>query len=333
MGAYSSKFYWNTKYNLLNRLSQYKIHLCSQHLTVKQCHLMQLNNILTIDIEEWFQCYNIESCITRDDWDNIPSRLDLGVRKFLDILDESNTKATCFILGYAAVRHPHIIKMIAERGHEIACHGWDHKLISKQSPAEFQRETEDSVKAITDITGKEIKGYRASNFTIVKTTLWALKILAEMGFQYDSSIFPIKRSRYGISAFPRNPVRIDLDDELEIIEFPLPTMRICGYNLPVGGGGYLRLYPYRLTKWAISKLNQDGIPATVYIHPWELDPDQPRIKKVITLKKRMMHYCQLESTEKKLRNLLRDFRFTTAENVYKSIKCNCGSLDLESINK
>jgi polysaccharide deacetylase family protein (PEP-CTERM system associated) len=218
--------------------------------------LIKVKNILTIDIEEWFQCYNFEGCITRDDWDIIPSRLDTGVNKFLDILDESNTKATCFILGYVAVKHPHIVRMIAERGHEVACHGWDHKLITRQSQDEFQRETEDSVKAITDITGKEVKGYRASNFTIVKDTLWALRILAEIGFQYDSSIFPFKRSRYGISAFPRNPVRIELDNDLEIVEFPLPTMKICGKSLPAGGGGYLRLYPYHLTKWAIKELNK-----------------------------------------------------------------------------
>ncbi|MCF7811743.1 DUF3473 domain-containing protein [bacterium] len=294
---------------------------------------MQVNNILTIDVEEWFQCYNIEGCIARDDWDNIPSRLAVGVDKFLDILNESNTKATCFILGYIAVRHPKIIRKIAERGHEIACHGWDHKLITRQSPDEFQRETEDSVKAITDITGKEVKGYRASNFTIVKDTLWALKILAEIGFQYDSSIFPFKRSRYGITAFPRNPIRINLNSDLEIIEFPLPTMKIFGKSLPAGGGGYLRFYPYGITKWAINELNKGGIPATVYIHPWELDPDQPRVKKGIDLKKRMMHYCRLSSTETKLRSLLRDFRFTTIENVYNSIKNNCDSLDIEGVGK
>jgi len=281
--------------------------------------MFMTTNILTFDVEEWFQVYNLSGAISRADWDNIPSRLEIGTQRFLDLLDESDCKATCFILGWVARKYPQVVKNIADRGHEIGCHGWDHKPVFDMTEGEFRSETEDAVKALSDATGAEIIGYRASNFSITGSNLWALDILAECGFRYDSSIHPFGGRRYGVAGFPRGPVRLKLPSGREIVEFPLPTAHVFGCVLPVAGGGYLRFWHYRLTKWAIGKLNRSNLPAVVYIHPWELDPEHPRVGRGVSPIRKWMHYYNLRSTEPKLKKLLKDFSFEKMGALYETI--------------
>ncbi len=278
-----------------------------------------MKNILTVDVEEWFQVYNLREAIPRVNWDMLPSRLDVGVYKLLDMLDRYSCRATFFVLGWVAERKPGTIREIARRGHEIACHGWDHKPVTGMSPDEFHAETSDSLKVLSDITGTDITGYRASNFSIDTSRPHALETLADLGFQYDSSIFPFRRGRYGTAGFPRGPVRLVLPGGVSLVEFPLPTVRLPGGTLPVAGGGYLRLFPYRFTRLGIHRMNSEGIPAVVYLHPWELDPDQPRLSGGSRLKK-WMHYQNLKGTEGILERLLGEFRCYSMSEAYDTVK-------------
>lgn len=274
-------------------------------------------NILTLDVEEWFQVQNLADSIPKVSWHRLPSRVEVGLNLFLDILDEYDVKATFFILGWIVLRFPQVVGKIVKRGHEAACHGWEHEMISRMNAGSFRDETDAAATAIADIAGKPVMGYRAPTFSINKDNLWAFEILGELGFKYDSSVYPIRRERYGMPGFPRYPVRLDLPSGADLVEFPLPTMRLPGMNLPVGGGGYLRFWPYAMTKKAVELLNFSGVPAVVYLHPWELDPDQPRILQGSQIK-RWMHYHNLSQTETNLRNLLIDFKFTTMEEAYRN---------------
>lgn len=248
---------------------------------------------LSIDLEDWFQVYNFSKIISFDDWDKQEHRLEKNTHKVLDILDANDTKATFFVLGWNAERFPSLIKEIHKRGHEIASHGYSHRLVYHMSPEEFADDLDKSIKSIKNACGVKPIGYRAPSFSIVKKNLWALDILKEKGFEYDSSMVPIKHPDYGIKGIPNKPFSIR-----GIKEIPLSTT----YGLPVGGG-YFRTYPYFLTKHLL-KQNKHAV---FYIHPWEFDPGMPRHN--LPLMKKFRHYNGLSSTEGKFRRLVEEVGF------------------------
>ncbi len=264
-------------------------------------------NAITIDVEDYYQVSAFESVVPSDSWGSYESRVEKNTYLLLDLLEETQAYATFFVLGWVAQRHPKLVKAIHQRGHEVSSHGYSHQRVYTQTPDKFREETRLSKKILEDIIGKAVNGYRAASYSITGESLWAIDILIEEGFLYDSSIFPVVHDRYGIPNAERFSHVIERQSG-SIREFPLSTLRFCGVNLPVGGGGYLRLFPYSLTKWAIKHLNlKEQQPAIVYLHPWEVDPKQPRINGSRLSKFR--HYVNLGKTEQTLRSLLSDFKF------------------------
>jgi polysaccharide deacetylase family protein (PEP-CTERM system associated) len=266
-------------------------------------------NALSIDVEEYFQVTGLEGAIKRDTWDAIPSRLMVGLSKVVDILERTGTKATFFILGWVAERCPEAVRLISSRNHEIGIHGYDHSLIYRQDPATFEADVSRALAAVRKVHTGEILGYRAPTFSIREDTLWALDILQKLGLKYDSSIFPFKRERYGIPGSPLGPHEI----KPGLIEFPMSVVQILGRPVPVGGGGYFRLYPYAFTSWAVERLNREGRPVMTYLHPWEFDPDQPNVK--TDFGNHFRHRVNLDKTASRLERLCRTFRFAPAREV------------------
>lgn len=271
-------------------------------------------NAVTFDVEDYFQVSNFDSFVKRDDWEKYESRVVNNTRKILDILFENNTKATFFVLGWVAEKFPEIVKEIDLQGHEVASHGYSHRLVYQLSRDEFREDLFKSLKILEGITGKRVIGYRAASCSITKDSLWALDILKEAGIKYDASIFPIYHDRYGIPKAERFAHKWNNNG---LVEFPFSTIRICGQNIPVAGGGYFRLYPYRLTKSAIKKINSEGNPAMVFIHPWEIDSQQPRIKTGFLAGFR--HYVNLKENEAKLKKILKDFKFAKVADILESL--------------
>ena len=267
----------------------------------------EVRNILTFDVEEYFHASAFEKVVTPDRWPQLESRVERNVEKILDLLERYQVRATFFVLGWIGKHHPWVVKKIAALGHEVACHGYDHRLVYQMSPDDFRRQLSRSIDILQELTGKKILGFRAPSFSINKDTLWAFEILAEMGIRYDSSIFPIFHDRYGMPQTPREKFKIKTDQGAEIIELPVSSIRILGQNLPFGGGGYFRLFPLWFTNWSLRRINQRGLPAVFYLHPWELDPEQPVLE--IGCWERFRHYSNLKIVEKKLERLLRAFRF------------------------
>lgn len=264
-------------------------------------------NLLTIDVEDWFHTSALESYISREQWDAQESRIERNLIQLLDVLHQREIKATFFILGWVAARYPQLVKDIAAAGHEIASHGWRHQLIYHLDPTTFQDYTRRAKQLLEDITGQEVLGYRATSFSVVKKTLWALDIIKEAGFRYDSSIFPIRHhDLYGMADVPRFPFRHDNG----LLEIPPSTVTVGGKNIPFGGGGYFRLYPYPLTKAMIKAVNRQGYPAVIYLHPWELDPECPKLKG-LDRRTGFRQYVNLHKTAGRLERLLADFQFGT----------------------
>jgi polysaccharide deacetylase family protein (PEP-CTERM system associated) len=268
----------------------------------------QITNALTIDFEDWYQGLEIPY----SEWAKFEDRIEAVGDKLLKILDEANTKATFFMLGYVAEKHPEIVKRIEAEGHEIGTHGFSHTLIYNQPPELFRKELTRAIKFLEDLTGKKVLGHRAPFFSITKDSLWALDILGELGVRYDSSIFPILNYRYGIADAPRFPYTIKRDKH-EFIEFPISTLKLPGFTMPISGGAYFRIYPYQLTKQAIKAVNRGGQPVTFYLHPWELDPNHPRID--VPRRIALTHYFNLGATERRLKKLLRDFKLAPMKEV------------------
>lgn len=266
-----------------------------------------VQNILSIDVEEYFQGQQFEHLFGMDAWDRFESRLEIGLDKLLSVLDEGGVRGTFFFLGWNAKRRPDLVRRVFEAGHEIGCHGYNHRSVYDLTPDEFRAETDYSIKLLSDIIGTRILGYRAAAFTIVKRTLWALDILADLGIVYDASIFPIWRRRYGIPDSPRFRHVVRNGRGWKLHEFPASTVRLFGWNWPVAGGGYLRLYPYSVTHWAIQRINRESHPAITYVHTWEFDPYHPHVNEGPLL--RFAHYQNTRSTEWKLRRLLQNFQF------------------------
>jgi polysaccharide deacetylase family protein (PEP-CTERM system associated) len=272
-------------------------------------------NAMTIDVEDYFQVSAFEGTVPRSSWDERPSRVAENTERMLDLLDASEVRGTFFVLGWIAERHPEVVRRIAARGHEVGSHGHSHRLVYEQSPDEFRDELLRSKRVLEELTGTAVAGHRAASFSIGPRSLWALDTIAEAGFVYDSSLFPVVHDRYGMPGAPRGPYRLVLPSGRSLVELPPSTLAIAGLTLPIGGGGYLRLYPLGVTSWALERLNRrEALPGVVYVHPWELDPDQPRIAGA-PLVSRMRHYVNLESTASKLAALMRRHRFAPAREV------------------
>lgn len=273
----------------------------------------QIVNIITVDLEDYFMVSGFENIVKFEDWVRYESRIVINTRRILSILEEFNTRATFFVLGWVAEKNPKLIKEIYNRGHEISSHGYAHKIIYKHSPRQFREDIKKSKVILEQIIGEPILGYRAPSFSITKNSLWALDILAEEGFRYDSSIFPSYHTRGGIPGANRFPFKISRKDK-EIFEFPVSTLRIFKFNIPISGGGYFRILPYQFIQWGIREINKQGHPVIFYIHPWELDINQPKIK--IKGLNRIRHYINLGKSEQRLKEFLSEFKFSSIKNFF-----------------
>jgi polysaccharide deacetylase family protein (PEP-CTERM system associated) len=262
-------------------------------------------NAMTIDVEDYFHVSVFDGLIPRTDWARLDSRVVANTDRLLEVLGE--TKGTFFVLGWVAERFPHLVRTITDAGHEIASHGFEHRLVYDQTPAAFREDVRKAKAALEQACGKPVIGYRAPSYSITPQSLWALDILIEEGYRYDSSIFPIRHDRYGIPLSPRHPYVLQRAAG-SLLEAPASTTMIGPLNLPVAGGGYFRILPYQWTRWGISRVNRDEQqPAIFYLHPWEIDPGQPRLK--AGLLSRFRHYRNLDKTEDRLRRLLHDFKW------------------------
>ncbi len=268
-------------------------------------------NAFSVDLEDWFCVYNLSHAIKREDWDDCDLRVAESTGRVLDLLSKHRVRATFFVLGYIAERLPELVRDVADRGHEIAVHSYDHLLITKTTPDDFERDLVRALDAIRSCgVEQDIIGFRAPSFTIVEETRWALDILEKHGIRYDSSIFPIGfHPDYGMADAPLKPYKVSES----MYEFPLTVAELFGRRLPCSGGGYFRIFPYFYTRYCIRKVNAEGRPAVFYIHPWELDPGQPRV--TLPIMKRFRHYRNLRKTERRLDRLLGDFRFSTIREV------------------
>ncbi|MEO7426796.1 MAG: XrtA system polysaccharide deacetylase [Fibrobacteria bacterium] len=267
-------------------------------------------NFFTVDVECWFHAHNLH--IPRSAWDASPTRVVSNVHRILNLLATHDAKATFFVLGWVADKFPEVVRMIDIAGHEIGTHGYFHEKVTDMTPLEFERDLDRSLNTLARYTSQKIIGHRASNFSIVEPTMWALEILARHGIEYDSSIFPVKRKRYGIPSYPnRMPHIVELGNASTIKEIPLSVAQIGGKAWPIAGGGYLRLYPHAVTDYYIARQNALGRPAMVYLHPWELDTAQQRIP--VGALESFQHYVNLDTTEWKLDKLLSRHRFTSVQ--------------------
>lgn len=272
---------------------------------------MKITNALTVDVEDYFHVAALTPSIDRHSWGSRESRVVANTQRLLDIFGQFNVRATFFVLGWVAERHPELVREIASHGHEVACHGYSHRLVYEQSPEEFYEETKRAKHLLEAITGHAVLGYRAASYSIVRESLWALDFLVELGFVYDSSIFPVRHDRYGIPNAERVPHRLRTPKGSFIVEWPLATARFFAYRVPVAGGGYFRLLPYWFSRWGLASINRrEKLPFIFYLHPWEIDPAQPRIP--ASLISQFRHYTNLGKCEERLRILLVEFQFGTA---------------------
>jgi polysaccharide deacetylase family protein (PEP-CTERM system associated) len=273
----------------------------------------QVVNGLSVDVEDWFQVGAFETVIDRGDWDGLDCRVERNCQQILALFDEAGVKGTFFTLGWIAERYPAMMRRIATAGHEIASHGWDHARVFTLGRNAFAADMERARKVLEDVTGQRVTGYRAPSFSIDARTPWAHEVLAEQGYVYSSSVAPIVHDHYGWREAPRFAFRPIEDAEL--IEIPVTTAEVAGRRMAAGGGGFFRLLPYAVSRWAIRQVNErDGRPAVFYFHPWEIDPDQPR-PSVAPLKSRLRHYTNLDVMAAKLARLVREFHWGRMDQV------------------
>jgi len=265
-----------------------------------------LMHCLTVDVEDYFHVAAFRNSVKRADWEHLPSRVERNTRAVLDLFSELNVKATFFVLGWVAERYPTVVKWIAEGGHELGCHSYSHQLVYELDPERFKHDTIRALDAIEQSSGQRVTKYRAPSFSVTKRSTWALNILLEAGITHDSSIFPIRHDLYGFSSAPRQPFMLRIGGA-QLIEFPPSTLRKLGMTLPVTGGGYLRIFPLSYQKMNLHTLEKARVPGMLYLHPWELDPEQPRIKS--PLRSRLRHYTGLTRTANRLQKLCGEFRF------------------------
>jgi polysaccharide deacetylase family protein (PEP-CTERM system associated) len=270
-------------------------------------------NAMTVDVEEYFQVAAFEGRIQRDAWERYPSRVALNTGRVLDAFAEHDVRATFFVLGWVAEREPGLVRRIIDGGHELASHGYDHTRATMLDRAAFTADVTRTKKTLEDLSGRPVRGYRAPSYSIGARNLWALDVLREAGYVYSSSIYPIHHDLYGMPEAPRFAFRLHAD---AILELPVTTVEVAGHKLPAGGGGYFRLMPYPLYAWALRRVNRrDRQPGIFYFHPWEVDPDQPRIDGA-SLRSRFRHYVNLDTMESRLRRLLREFRWGRMDEVF-----------------
>lgn len=271
-------------------------------------------NALTIDVEDYFHVQAFAHVIGPATWDGYPMRVEKNTSRLLELLERRGARATFFILGWVAERCPGLVRRLVAAGHEIGSHGYGHQMIGRGNEKDFRDDVARAKAILEDQTGTPVRCYRAPSYSITAKTLWALDILAELGFEYDSSIFPVHHDNYGMPDAPRFPHIKRLRDGRRILEFPPSTFAACGVNLPVAGGGYFRLFPYELTAWAIRRINaKEKQPAMIYLHPWEIDPEQPRV--AAGWRSEFRHYHNLRTTESKFTRLLEDFSWGPMSNV------------------
>lgn len=270
-------------------------------------------NAMSVDIEEYFQVGAFERTIARSDWDDIASRVVSNTSRVLDLYAEAGIKATFFTLGWVAERHPELVRRISDAGHEIASHGYAHDRVTSLTPQSFREDLRHTKALLEEAGGAAIRGYRAPSFSICKENSWALNVLADEGYAYSSSVAPFGTDHYGWPGFPRFAHRPVPGSEM--IEIPVTTARLGKQLIAAGGGGYFRLLPYALARWAIRQVNAEGQPALFYFHPWEVDPEQPRVVGA-PLKSRVRHYTNLDVMADKLRRVLADFRWDRLDRVH-----------------
>ncbi len=272
----------------------------------------EIANALTVDVEDYFQVSALAPHIARADWERMPCRVERNVETILSLFAESGARATFFTLGWIAERYPGLVKRIVAQGHELASHGYGHLRIHEQTPDEFTRDIGRAKALLEDLSGTQVKGYRAPSFSIGPRTLWAFERIAQAGYRYSSSVYPVRHDLYGMPDAPRFAYRPRAD----LLEIPVTTAAVLNRNLPAGGGGYFRLLPYALSRALLRRVNEvDARPGIFYFHPWEIDPAQPRVPGT-GLKTRFRHYVNLHRTEPRLRRLLREFRWRRVDEVF-----------------
>lgn len=272
-----------------------------------------LVNAMTVDVEDYFQVSAFDAFISRDDWDRIPARVCRNIDRILELFAREEVKATFFTLGWVAQKHPSMIRNIAAAGHEIASHGEEHTRIGILGKEAFFDDVDRTKKQLEDISGLPVVGYRAPSFSITSETTWAYDALSEAGYEYSSSVYPIAHDHYGLPDAPRFPYRAAGSSMLEI---PISSLRLFGRNWPGAGGGYFRLLPVTYAKWVINRNNKnDRMPSVFYFHPWEIDPDQPRVQG-LPARTRFRHYVNLGRFEKRLRDMLSSFRWGRMDDIF-----------------
>ena len=273
-----------------------------------------ITNAFTCDVEDYFQVSALAPHFPRSDWDAVPCRVERNVDHILELMAQHQAQGTFFTLGWIAERFPQVVRRIAEAGHEVASHGYSHERASAMSREEFRDDIVRAKKLLEDLGGQEVTGYRAPSFSIGTGNLWAHDVIAEAGYRYSSSVYPVKHDHYGIPDAPRFPWRL----ENGLMEVPVTTVRRFGRNWPAGGGGFFRLLPYAVSRWQIREVNRaDQRPAIFYFHPWEVDPEQPRVREA-SAKTRFRHYVNLDRTADRLGQLLADFRWGRADQVFRN---------------
>lgn len=269
-------------------------------------------NAMTVDVEDYFHVAAFEKQIQPKDWDSLVHRVDRNTRLLLDLFDANNAKSTFFFLGWVAERYPDLVKEVKRRGHEVASHGYAHTKVHQQTPLEFKADASKAKDMLEQLTGSAVVGYRAPSFSINKQSEWAFEILKEIGHSYSSSTYPVKHDLYGVPDWPQQPYM----RKEGLLEIPMPILERFGKQLPIAGGGYFRLMPYWLSSRLISQfLLEDKMPYMFYFHPWEIDPDQPRVANA-PLKSKFRHYVNLNRMEDKLTRLLTQFNWASLEQVY-----------------
>jgi polysaccharide deacetylase family protein (PEP-CTERM system associated) len=266
----------------------------------------QLTHHFTVDVEEYFNFLGFERRVPRVRWDDFESRVEESVDQLLGVLSSTGSSGTFFTLGWIAERHPNMVRAVAREGHEIASHGYSHRRVAELSPEEFRDEIRNSKRILEDLVGKPVLGFRAPHFSLIPGCEWALDILIEEGYEYDSSLFPIRRRGYGYPGGKRDPHRLERPSG-QLAEVPPATIRVGDLNLPAGGGAYFRVFPYALVRRALRDCERRSVPGTFYIHPWEIDPDQPVLD--VPRMDRLRHYTGLKRAPGRLRRLLEEFRF------------------------
>jgi polysaccharide deacetylase family protein (PEP-CTERM system associated) len=268
-----------------------------------------VKHILSIDLEDYFQVEAFAGIVSRDDWDRFPSRVEGNCHRLLDTFDRYGVKATFFVLGWIAHRFPALVREVHARGHELACHSYWHRRVNSLSRSEFRQDTRAAREEIQQAASASVSGYRAPTWSITSECLWALDVLAEEGFTYDSSIFPIRHDLYGIPSAARYPYYHTTGQGTRLMELPPATVRVAGKNIPAAGGGWFRIFPLLYTRWAFRRFEREDRPLVFYLHPWEIDPEQPRI--AAPLKSRLRHYTNLRATQSRLERLLQSYEFQT----------------------